>query len=458
MEQKAEKQIKKPIALLSLLCLVCMFGCMRITAEDLYSLPQASEQYLKLQSRIDSIINSGAEFSSPTGGPNKQSVQFYDLNGSGVDEVIAFFSFPGDSALRIYMFEQIDGDFAVAGIIEGVGTAIESVRYVDMDGDGLVEIIVGWQMSAALKFMSIYSIKDFHSVLLAEREYAGITVYDLNGDGSEDVVALRLPAQDTGAVAEIFTLMQDGEMISAEARLSNGIETISRVLTGKLVSGIPAISVESEGKFDNGSFVTDIFICRDGSLVNISCKGAAGISEDTVRARIPRIQSSDINKDGIIKVPIPRLLRAQSDTDYYAIDWYTFDDQGESILALTTYHNDFDEWYLILPFDWRGKVSVRREDAVSGERTVIFSFISTGEEPGKQEESYEDFLKIYKLYGDKGEARAGLPGRTILTSEGTAVYAFELLAEPNSFMLTFDEQLIKENFRLIYSDWLAGMM
>ena len=219
-----------------------------------------------------------------------------------------------------------------------------------------------------------------------------------------------------------------------------------------LISGIPAISVESEGKFDSGSLVTDICIYQDGGLSNISCKGAAGISEDTVRARIPRIQSSDINKDGIIKVPIPRLLKAQSETDYYAIDWYSFDRQGESILALTTYHNDFDEWYLILPFDWRGKVSVRREDAVSGERTVIFSFIPGNDEP------YEDFLKIYKLYGDKGEVRAELPGRTKLTSEGASVYAFELLAEPNSFGLTFDEPLIRENFRLIYSDWLAGAM
>ena len=449
MEKTAQKLLVVALALISM---ICLSGCLRITADDLYSLPQASEQYLKLQGHINAIINSGAEFSPPTGGPNKQSVQFYDLNGTGTDEVIAFFSFPGDSALKIYIFQQIDGDFAVAGIIEGVGTAIESIRYVDMNSNGAAEIVVGWQMSAALKFMSIYSIKDFHSVLLAEREYAGITVYDLNDDGSDDVITFRLPGQETGAVAEIFTLMQDGEMISAETRLSNGIESISRVQTGKLVSGVPAISVESEGKFDNGSFVTDICIYEDGSLLNISCKGAAGISADTVRARIPRIQSSDINKDGIIKVPIPRLLRAQSETDYYAIDWYTFDVQGESILALTTYHNDFDEWYLILPFDWRGKVSVRREDAVSGERTVIFSFISSAEGP------YEDFLKIYKLYGDKGEARARLPGRAVLTSEGTAVYAFELLAEPNSFDLTFDEQLIKENFRLIYSDWLAGTM
>ena len=451
---KAKAKAKAiPAVLLTLIFSASLFGCLlRITPEELYCLPQASEQYLKLQGHIDSVLSSGAEFSPPTGGPNKQSVQFYDLNGNGADEVIAFFSTPGDSTLRIIIFELSEGDYVVADIIEGVGTAIESVRYVDMNGNGISEIVVGWQMSTALKYMSIYSIKEFHSVLIAEREYAGITVYDLNGDGSDDVVALRLPTPETGAVAEVFILMPDGEMISAEARLSNGIENISRVLTGKILGGVPAISVESEGKFDGGSIVTDICVYQDGDFKNVSCKGAGGISEETVRGKTPRIQSSDINKDGIMKVPMPRLLKAQSETDYFAIDWYAYDSRGNSRLMLTTYHNDFDEWYLILPFDWRGKVSVRREDAVSGERTVIFSHISGDEEP------YEDFLKIYKLYGEKGEARAGLPGRTALLSEGAAIYAFELLAAPDSFGLTLNEQLIKENFRLIYSDWLAGII
>jgi hypothetical protein len=297
-------------------------------------------------------------------------------------------------------------------------------------------------MGAALKYMSIYSIKDFHAVFLDGAEFEGITVYDLNGDGNDDIVVLRLPTQETGAVAEVFTLMPDGEIIKEEARLSNGIGTISRVLTGKLIDGVPAIFVESEGMFENGILVTDICAFQDERFMNVSLR-ASGVSEETVRERI---QSADINRDGIVKVPMPRRLHAQSESPYYAIDWYAFNIFGSSRLALTTYHNNTDEWFLILPFDWRGRVSVRRE----GERTVIFSYIAGEEGP------YEDFLKIYKITGDMREERGGLPGRVTLLSEGTAVYAFELLAAPNSFGLTFDEALIKDNFRLIYSEWLTG--
>jgi len=435
------------IILISALAVTSLSGCLRITADELYRLPQVSEEYLKLQAHINSVINQGADFSPPTGGPNRQAVQLRDLNGDGKNEVIAFFSSPSESALRIYIFEMVDGDYAVADVIEGVGTAFESVRYADMNGDGIMEIIVGWQMSAALKYMSIFSIKDFHSVLLAGTEYTGLTVYDLNGDGNDDVVALKFPSQDAGASAEVFTLMPDGEMIRAEVRLSNGIDTISRVLSGRLIDGVPAIFVESEGKFDAGTLVTDICAYENGSFTNISLQVSSGISEGTVRTHTG---CADINMDGVIKVPIPRLLKAQSETPYYTIDWYAFNSSGVSRLMLTTYQNTNDEWFLIIPFNWRGKITVRREDVVSGERTVIFSYI------GSEDGPYEDFLKIYKLTGDKSEERALLPGRVVLQSDGAAIYAFEMLVEPNSYGLTFDETLIKENFRLIYSDWLAG--
>ena len=446
---KKTSTLRTSNTLLVLLLMFSLSGCMRVTADELYSLPRVSEEYLRLQSQINVILNQGAEFSPPAGGPNRQAVQLKDLSGNGLNEVLAFFSIPGESKLKIVIFKMIDGDYTVAETVEGVGEAFESVRYADMDGDGVLEIIVGWQMGAALKYFSIYSIKDFHAVLLAREEYSEITVFDLTGDGTADVVALRLPTQDAGATALLYSLMQDGEIVNSEARLSSGIEAISRVQTGKLTDSVSAVFVESEGRYEAGnhiSIVTDIFALQNGIFTNITIKGS-GISEETVRSRM---HSSDIDKDGVIKVPIPRLLKAQSDTPYHVIDWYAFSSKGNVQLALTTYHNTFDEWYLILPFNWRGKVSVRREDIVSGERTVIFSYIAGKDGP------YEDFLKVYRLTGELGAERANLPGRILLLSEGSSTYAFELLAPPNSYGLLFDETLIKENFRLIYSEWLAG--
>ena len=437
-----------PVILLFTLALTGLSGCLRIRAEDLYRLPQASEDYLKLQENINNVLNLGAEYSPPISGPNRQSVQLRDLNGDGSNEVIAFFNTPHDSKLSIYIFRMVDGDYAIADVIEGVGAAFESVRYVDLDGDGVLEIIVGRQEGAALKHMSIYSVKDYPAVQLASREYLEINVFDINSDGNGDIILFRLPSQETGMIAETLSLMPDGEVVSEETRLSVGIDRILRVMNGKLSDGAPAVFVDSEGRFEDGGLITDILAFRDGVFTNISMEGPDGISRETVRARL---NSTDINKNGVIEVPMPRLLKAQSETPYYAIDWYAFNIFGKSNLALTTYHNINDEWFLILPLDWRGKVSIRREDVVMGERTVIFSYIAGPDGP------YEDFLKIYKISGNMREERAQLAGRVLLMSEGAAVYAFELLAQPNSFGLTFSEKLVRDNFRLLYSEWLSGI-
>jgi len=446
---KASKGKILIVIILSILASLFLSGCLlRISADDLYRLPQVSEDYLRLQGHINTVLGEGAEFAPPISGPNRQSVQLKDIDGDGINEVIAFFRIPGDSTLKIYFFEMVDGDYSIAMIIEGAGTAIESIRYVDMDGDGTMEIIVGWQLGDALKHLEIYSAIDFSPKVLYSAEYEGITIFDINADRNDDIIAVRLPTTDSSAVAQVFTLNEDREINTSKVYLSTGIETISRVIRGVLIGGEPAIFIESEGRFDEGSFVTDIIAFRNDEFTNISRRELSGVSEQTVRQR--RILSADINNDDIIKVPTPRRLMVGSETAHYVMDWYSFAINGASRLEMTTYHNPTDEWFLIIPLDWRDRVAIHREDVVSGERTVVFSYISGEDRP------LEDFLSIHRLTGDAREARAALPGRIKLLSEGTSIYVFELLAPEDSFGLTFNEETIAENFRLIFSDWLAG--
>lgn len=439
--RKIYKRNILPIILLINLIAILLSGCMNIQAEDLYALPRVSDKHLQLQTRIDEILNQGAELSPPIGGINRQAVQMVDLNGNGINEVIAFFSFPSQGTLSVYIFTAEDGDYSVAEVIEVVGTSFESVRYVDMDGDGFKEIIIGWQMGLARRQMEIFSIKDFHAVSLARSDYLYFIDFDITGTGNNDIIVVRPTSLEQGTTVVMYSLMPDGELIMASARLSGGVEMISRVLTGTLIDGTPAIFIDSEGRFADGNrMVTDIYIFRNNDLTNITIKGLSGISDETLRVRL---NSADINGDGFVKVPIPRRLKAQSETPYYAIDWHTFNRNGYSTLALTTYHNNNDEWFLILPFDWRENVTIRREDGVAGERTVVFSAIQT---------EYEiiDFLRIHKITGDLREERAQLPGRHILITGSSAVYAFELLVPPNSFNLTFDETLVRNNFNLMH--------
>ena len=50
---------------------------------DLYSLPQLPEEYTELNSSLNQLLESGAEYAAPVSGSNIQPVQLEDLDGDG---------------------------------------------------------------------------------------------------------------------------------------------------------------------------------------------------------------------------------------------------------------------------------------------------------------------------------------------------------------------------------------
>ncbi len=438
--------------IIGLFMLMTVSGCYSTKADDLYKLPQASQEYLQLQKQIDAVLDSGAEYSPPIAGPNRQSVQLKDLDGDGQSEAIAFFRISGDRPLKVYIMKQTEGTYETVSKIEGNGTAIESIRYVDMDGDNVSELVIGYQ-SAGLSHMTIYSIRDNQAVLLHESDYSKLVTSDLNEDDKTDVIALRLPTPEVPGGVDMYMLRSDGEIINSSAVLSAGIESINRIYKSELIDGSSAIFVE--GSYQTSSIITDILCWQDDGIFNIFADSATDNSEETVRTQ--EIYSTDINSDGVRDIPSPRLLLSSEDKTYYAIDWYSYDRDGQKHAVFTTYHDFQDDWYLILPEEWKDRITVYREDTVAGERTIVFTWLPERWET-VEGESGEDFLKIYTLSGDNKEDRASLSGRYRLLPQqthGDVIYAYEILKAGESLGVT--TAMVGENFRPINKEWTTGV-
>jgi len=412
--------------------------------EEFMALPRLPQEYLELQKVLDALQSDGASIAAPVSGNYRQSVQFYDINGDGAEEALAFFRTPGERPLKIYIFIRNGSRYEAAAVVEGDGASIESVTYTDMDGDGWTELVVGWGMDAELKMLTVYSLKAFQVSPIANAGYTQYTVGDLDGDGRSELLLVRLGDGDKSGTAERIGVSRDGETVSASSRLSAGMESVSRLTCGALLDRKSALYVEGSV---SGGLVTDVFLFEDDALKNITL-GTQEISEGTFRSSSVALR--DMNGDGVPEIPIPRALPAQGETVYRILDWYALNSRGVRRLQLSTYHNFSDSWYLILSEYWGDRITIRREDTDAGERAVVFSRWNGSDKP------VTDFLVVYTISGANREELAARQGRLILYSGAEITYAARLLLTKEEWSLAPDEAQLRLNFGLIYSEWISG--
>lgn len=431
---------------LFLVCLVLFAGCGRVEMDELYSLPQPQEEFLQLQTLIDAEIAAGSEYSAPTSGSQRQSVQLVDIDGDGMSEALAFLK--TETVPVICVFRVEDEQYVPACTITGEGTAIGRVEYSDLDGDGIQEVAVSWKVSGDIAVVKAYSLAEWDPTPLMTASCRDFLVCDMDSKGNPEVMVLDF-GDDGGAVDMYFT-DRLGEMTRSSAPLSASLESLDRFRYGTLSGGTGAIF--AEGRYQDNDqilYLTDILVSQEGNLFNITMDRATGNS-DTHRAA--SVYCQDIDGDGVMEVPFSKEVFRQSknSADYYVFDWYSYDRSGTRRLSSSTYHCYNDGWYYVLPEEWRETLTVRRESGKTGERTVV---LSTAD---KETGTIEDRMTVFTLSGENRWDRAKLPGRFVLLSGETTIYAAKLHGETLEPLTEEVKGDIAGRFHLIYSEWMTG--
>lgn len=425
--ERGDAAVGKRISGLALLLALALCGCSSGTVDELYAPPRLPQEYVQLDARISALREElGAEYASPKTGGNTAPVQLQDLDGDGqAESIVAFFrAGSGEQPLKIYVFRRnADNSYDVAHTIEGDGLAIQSVRYVDLDGDGGKEIVVSWRMGARQFILTPYRLAQAGAIQLAEISYNhGYTDCDLDQDNRRELAVFRVDdtAPDNGWAD--YYVYEDGQVVlSSSARLSDNAGGDASIREGSLINNIPAVYISS--KSGDGT-VTDVFTLREGKLKNITLNERTGVSSQTLR--YVDISPADINRDGILELPEPVAVKEYSSTatapNFWLIRWRQFDVDGFSQVVQTTYHNFNDGWYLAVPDGWIKEVTISRDDsrASQGERTVVFSRWN-----GDPDKAPQEFLRIYRLEGENRELRAQRGSRFVLLRSSRLIYAAE---------------------------------
>lgn len=460
---------------LSLLGLMILTGCSLHSDDDLYHIPKLPKQFQNLTEQISTILSQGAEYSAPLGGENIQNVQLQDLDGDGVvDSAIAFFRMNGEeNPLKIYIYRQYEGAYELSATIEGAGTAINYIDYVDLDGKPDKEIVVSWQYSDKLHFLDAYSVANDQVVQMLHTDYTIFKIFDMDRNNDQEIVVIN-EQTDGNRQVELFDC-RDGLMeldstapISKVENLpanllqpSSGMKE-SDVRKGFLKDLVPAIFVTSDLMNESSNFrFTDIFVWEKGEttkaeqrLRNITLDPKENYSVSTV-GNYAVVGPMDINKDSILELPSSVEIKEYKPTgtvpNFWLNRWNQYDINGKAHYVYSTYYNDRDGWYLEIPEAWLDKITLSRSDAAGGgERAVIFSYWEkdSGEEP-------IPFLTIYRLSGSNRVSRANLPDRFRLADSGedspSTIYVARF--EKSSWGCGLNEETLRARFHVIRADW-----
>lgn len=435
---------------LSLVLAGCAMPKLTLNPEELYALPELPARYTTLNQQLNAIQESGAEYAAPVSGSNIQPVQMVDLDGDGREEALAFFrQSDGEKPLKIYAFTDNGDSYTQTAVIEGSGLAVYSIAYSDMNGDGRMELIVGWRVSMDLQALTVYALEPGGARELARSNYVKYAVADLNGDGMQELTVFRANQDGVGA-ADCYLWKNGALTLSSTIRVSMTMAELSqqgKVTVGTLRSGEPALFVT--GVAEGMRAMTDVLLLRGGELNNAVLSPTTGVSGESSRFRA--LYPADINGDGVTEVPRTAALygeELEGDTAQ-RVDWISFDAAGAAIRVLSTYHAIEDGWYLQLPDGWADTIYVGRS-ASADEASVTFYMGDS------RDQSYTPVLRITTLSGSNRERLAVRTGRFILGRNDGVIYAGELLKGNEGWADGVTEDEVRNAFSLIAPEWSAG--
>ena len=469
-------------------------GCLFRPPDELYRRPERSAGYDQLAAAIRSVktglegqFGVSCEDAVIVAGDNTASIQLQDLDGDGQREsAVAFIRVPGvEKSLKIYIFTAVDGDYQVRGLVEGDGSAIYSVDYVDLNGAGSKELVVNWQVNTGVYQLGAYTLDELEPVedtaVPAQNQAAdraslratellltscstaveggayssGYRLLDIDQDTRTEVAVVRLDAAALSGQVELYG-WRNGRMESlSTVALSAGITGLNRVTAGYLAGTYypPALYITCAQS--DGSRTTDVVAYQAGEhegkmrLADLALD-EHGVSRERLRG-MAELGPSDVNNDVVLELPQVRMLPQDRDpggASAWLVDWYQYDQSGQRSRVMGTYYNVTDGWFLETPDSWEDKISVSRSDVVSGQRQVVFSLWQGEDEPPVP------FLSIYKLTGSNRTTRAQAEGVITLREEEDVIYAAQFYDCGWDCGLTENDLLMK-NFQTIQTSWYS---
>lgn len=436
-------------------CSLSLTGCTLKTGIDLMQLPKPNKDRQAITDELERVRSVDAVEDAPYEGENRNTVQMVDLDGDGVEEVVAFFRAPanGNTYEALVLAKDSDESYTCVGRIPGTGARIGKVSYPIISSDGRRCILMSMDKTGDQGSHLIAADYTGEGIdVMLETDYISLLTTDLDSDGAQDIFLIT-GGQENRRTASIYTYHEGEESLSlmSESPLSSSAKIISRVDSGYIADKQPAVFVEETVSGGSGQ-QTDIFVYQaEEGLRNLALSTESGTGRGTYRV-VPA-DACDINGDGLTEIPraVHMVGSMAKDTDaVYMLDWYLYDANGDPAYVETTYRNVSQEWDFRISQDWYDAVHAVKGSKDGTDYTTFEVYVKDG--------TSIPLLTIYYILGAESEVREQIdntPGLFALEASDSGVFAAQIPDEAAQSSLKLTEDQVRERFSLIATDWSA---
>ena len=351
-------------ALLSLTLLLSSCKTVGLDSDRLLTPPQMNAADREILSAIDSV-SSSYKLIYPKSGSYQTAVTSVDLTGDDKNEAICFYLDGNNKTVSVIVLESIDESWTVKGKSDSRANAVDRVNFCDLNGDGIKEIVIGWQFqSGEEKAIEIFG---FGTDTALKSLYTGM--YNNFIAFNDSVVVISRNTSGTTASASLIGRSGKTVAIVNTVALNNSIVSFVSVQSGQLSDSRRIVYIDEQLK--NLMYTTEVLtIEKTGEL----SRSPDDISTKTMRTRAYRCL--DINDDKLPDIPVeknfPVYERNNQQENLTYVEWHVYD--GTSLEFLKTAYTSLNEQFMIeLPKDWIDNITIQRDSDT--ERAVHFYYI-----------------------------------------------------------------------------------
>ncbi len=357
-------RVKYLAAMLLCVCVcVLLSSCeyINFNTVDLMEPPKPTGEMYDIRQALDKGVSGSYQLKYPTSGEYRSAFTVADLDGDGKSEALSFYltgKTTQNPQLHIGLIVQSGHEWKLSSDVAVAAADIESLRFADLDGDGLSEVLVGWNIYTAVeKRVEVYKIQNGTLLTRISEPYTNYITCDLNGSGKNDILVLYHNTAEMTSLARLLELTESGVKELGNTAMDGGVTGYLDPVVTTLENGDPAVFIDAN---KGDGLITEVLCYNDG-LYNPGFD--AERNENAVTQRGSLITLSDINGDGRPEIPVliacPGYETRPASERVYITRWLTYDgEKFKSVLdALMNYS---DGYYISIPESRIGTTTVIR--------------------------------------------------------------------------------------------------